>query len=142
MLVWSLSSWLRPRRSRIEIRVRWLLLSPRGSVGNFALSLLLAVLVDMYNACVYPPGSYGCDGLAFLPASVHANHMRLQSSTSHLHMLKIIGGVRTSAEADVLLTELVYHRLFWKCTVRFWNCPFLELVCIIVAAQNCTFAVA
>jgi hypothetical protein len=119
-----------------------LLHSSSGSMGNFALPLLLAVLLDLYNACVQPPRSYGCDGLAFLQASVYSNRMRLQSSTSHVHMLKLIGGVRKSAEADVLSTNWVRGRLLWKCTVRSWNCPFLELVCIIVAVHGCLFAVA
>lgn len=108
----------------------------------------VGLLLDLYRACVPPTGSYGCEVWAFLPASGEAARMRSQLSTSHLHMLKLIAGVRTSACTDLLFKELgvrSLEQLWWKRTVRFWNnlasLPRTS-VHYQVAVQNCTLAVA
>jgi hypothetical protein len=74
--------------------------------------------------------------------------LTLNSATSHLHMLKLIAGVLTSACTDVLLKELgvrSVEQLQWKRTVRFWN-NLASLprtgVHYEVTVQNCTRDVA
>jgi hypothetical protein len=93
----------------------------KASTGGRKLGCLPAVglLLVLYRACVPPTGSYGCEVWAFLLASGEAARMRSQLSTSHLHMLKLIAGVRTSACTDLLFKELgvrSLEQLWWKRT--------------------------
>jgi len=116
--------------------------------GKLSCPPAVGLLLDLYNACVPPTASCGCEVWAFLPASGEAARMRSRLPTSHLHMLKLIAGVPTSVCTDLLFRELgvrSLEQLWWKRTVCFWN-NIASLpptsVHYQVAVQNCTFAVA
>ena len=81
--------------------------------------------MHLYDACVPPTGSYGCEvwGLRELPAGEYKKG-RDALGTLHLRVLKELATVPTSVSTDMLLQELGQRPLFhawWRRTVKFWN---------------------
>ena len=84
----------------------------------------VGLLFRPYMVCFPSTASYGCEvwGLSRLPAS--AAVARQQLSQSHLHMLKVIAGVRICTPTPLLLAELGLKSLPDQCLMRaagFWN---------------------
>ena len=79
----------------------------RQQYGKLQCSLSVGLLLRLYDACVPPTASYGCEvwGLRSLPAG-DSRRGRAALASSHLKILKDIAGVPTSVHAAILLKEL------------------------------------
>jgi len=92
--------------------------------GKLSCPPAVGLLLDLYNACVPPAGSYGCEVWGFLPCSTDAARARAQLSTTHCQMLKQIAGLRSTVCTNILFRELgvpPLEYMWWKRVVRFWN---------------------
>ena len=101
----------------------WALL--RRQYGNLQCVRSVGLLLHLYNACVPPTGSYGCEvwGLRFLPASV-SRKSRDALGSSHIQILRALATVPTSVSVVLLLRELGQRpltELWWQRVVSFWN---------------------
>ena len=96
----------------------------RRQYGNLQCVRSVGLLLQLYEACVPPAGSYGCEvwGLRDLPASSRKGRDALGSS--HLQFLRALATVPTSVGIVVLLQELGQRplsHLWWQRVVCFWN---------------------
>ena len=96
----------------------------RRQCGNLQCVRSVGLLLQLYEACVPPAGSYGCEvwGLRDLPASSRKGRDALGSS--HLQFLRALATVPTSVGIVVLLQELGQRplsHLWWQRVVCFWN---------------------
>ena len=96
----------------------------RRQYGNLQCVRSVGLLLQLYDACVPPAGSYGCEvwGLRDLPASSRKGRDALGSS--HLQFLRALATVPTSVGIVVLLQELGQRplsHLWWQRVVCFWN---------------------
>ena len=85
----------------------------------------VGLLRHLWDACVLPTASYGCEvwGLRELPAGEYKKG-RDALGTSHLRVLKELATAPTSVSTDMLLQELGQRPLFhawWRRTVKLWN---------------------
>ena len=85
----------------------------------------VGLLLQLYEACVPPTASYGCEvwGLHKLSPGV-SREGRAALATLHLGYLKEIARVPVSVHTSMLLHELgqrPFHHLWWRRTIRFWN---------------------
>ena len=97
----------------------------RQQYGKLQCSLSVGLLLRLYDACVPPTASYGCEvwGLRSLPAG-DSRRGRAALASSHLKILKDIAGVPTSVHAAILLKELNQQKLdclWWRRILKFWN---------------------
>ena len=97
----------------------------RRQYGNLQCVRSVGLLLHLYNTCVPPTGSYGCEvwGLRSLPAGA-SRKGRDALSCSHLQILRGLTVVPTSVNIVVLLQELGQRPLsplWWKRIVSFWN---------------------
>ena len=96
----------------------------RRQYGNLQCVRSVGLLLQLYEACVPPAGSYGCEvwELQDLPASSRKGRDALGSS--HLQVLRALATIPTSVSVVVLLQELGQRplsHLWWQRVVCFWN---------------------
>ena len=98
---------------------------PRRHYGPLQCSLSVGLLLQLYEACVPPTASYGCEVWGLHRLAPGASRLgRAALATSHLKVLKEIARVPTSVHTNMLLHELgqrPLEHLWWRCTIRFWN---------------------
>ena len=105
-----------------KMTAAWALL--RRQYGNVSCASSVGLLLRIYDACVPPTASYGCevwDCYSF-PTASSASHASL--AQQHLQSLKHILGVRSTVHTQLLWQEMPIKRLevVWlQRTVKFWN---------------------
>ncbi len=100
----------------------WALL--RRQYGRLSCASSVGLLLRVYDACVPPTASYGCEvwGCYTFPAASSA--LRASLAQQHLQTLKHILGVRSTVNTHVLWQEVPVKRLevVWlQRTVKFYN---------------------
>ena len=85
----------------------------------------VGLLLRLYEACVPPTASYGCEvwGLRHLSTG-ESRSGRAALATAHLRLLRDIARVPTSVHTSILLHELEQRpldHLWWRRAIRFWN---------------------
>lgn len=101
----------------------WALLQKQ--YGNLRCATSVGLLLRLYDVCVPPTASYGCEvwGLRKLPGGV-VRTAREQLQKAHIKILRQIAGARTSVATAILLRELTARPLVhasWQRTMHFWN---------------------
>ena len=97
----------------------------RQQYGKLHCSMSAGLLLRLYEACVPPTASYGCEvwGLRSLPGG-DSRRGRAALASSHLKILRDIAGVPTSVHGAILLKELNQQTLdcvWWRRIIKFWN---------------------
>ena len=82
------------------------------------------LLLRLYQVCVPPAGSYGCEVWGFRRLSGVAQKARQTLASVHLQILRQISGIRFDVPSAILFRELQERPLqdVWLLrTIRFWN---------------------
>ena len=100
----------------------WALL--RRQYAGLRSATSVALLLQLYQACVPPVASYACElwGLRSMPAALKAARAGL--GKSHTAVLRAIVGLRRTTPSAVVFSETdsaSLHHLWWIRQVRFWN---------------------
>lgn len=101
----------------------WALLQKQ--YGNLRCASSLGLLLQLYDVCVPPTASYGCEvwGFRKLPG-VDDRKAREQLQQAHVKILRQIAGARATVATAILFRELGARPLvyaWWQRTVHFWN---------------------
>ena len=105
-----------------KMTVAWALLSRQ--YAKLDCPAAVGLLLDLYQACVPPTGSYGCEVWAFLPMASAASAARQRLSTAHVNMLRQIVGARSTLSSAILFRELgvdPLEHVWWLRAAGFWN---------------------
>lgn len=100
----------------------WALL--QRQYGQLKCATSVALLLHLYDVCVPPTASYGCEVWGVRRLGGDLQKARAQLESAHVKMLRQIAGVRTSAPTAILFKELEMRPLvhvWWQRTVQFWN---------------------
>ena len=100
----------------------WSLLQQRYRNLHCVPSVLL--LLRLYQVCVPPAGSYGCEVWGFRRLSGDAQKARQRLASVPLQVLRQISGIRTDVPIAILFRELQekpMQDLWLLRSVRFWN---------------------
>ena len=105
-----------------KMTAAWALL--RRQYGKLSCASSVGLLLRLYDVCVPPTGSYGCEvwGCYTFPAASAA--LRASLAQQHLQTLKHILGVRSTVNTHTLWQEVPVKRLevVWlQRTVKFYN---------------------
>ena len=105
-----------------KMTAAWALL--RRQYGRLSCASSVGLLLRVYDACVPPTASYGCEvwGCYSFPAA--SSVLRASLAQQHLQTLKHILGVRSTVNTHVLWQEVPVKRLevVWlQRTVKFYN---------------------
>ena len=97
----------------------------RRRYGKLQCSMSVGLLLQLYDACVPPTASYGCEvwGLRALPAG-DRRKARAPLGSAHFRILREIPAVPTSVHQAILLRDLDQRPLahaWWQRVVKFWN---------------------
>jgi hypothetical protein len=82
------------------------------------------LLLRLYQVCVPPAGSYGCEVWGIRRLSGAAQKARQRLASVHLQILRQISGIRTDVPTAILFRELQEKPLqdLWLLrSIRFWN---------------------
>ena len=97
----------------------------RRQYGKLQCVLSVGLLLRLYDACVPPTASYGCEVWGLRPLPTGAPRMARDSlASSHLKLLRGIARVPTSVHTAILLAELEQrplHHAWWRRMACFWN---------------------
>ena len=115
---WASSTW----QACTEMTAAWALL--RRQYGKLSCASSVGLLLRLYDVCVPPTASYGCEvwGCYTFPAASAA--LRASLAQQHLQTLKHILGVRSTVNTHTLWQEVPVKRLevVWlQRTVKFYN---------------------
>lgn len=105
-----------------NMTVAWALL--RRQYAKLECPAAVGLLLDLYQACVPPTGSYGCEVWAFLPMRPLESADRARLGAAHINMLRQIVGARTTISTAVLFAEIGVEPLdhvWWLRAAKFWN---------------------
>ena len=100
----------------------WSLLQQRYK--NLRCVSCVHLLLRLYQICVPPAGSYGCEVWGFRRLSGAAQKARQRLASVHLQILRQISGIRTDVPTAILFRELQEKPLqdLWLLrSIRFWN---------------------
>ena len=100
----------------------WALL--QRQYGKLHCSASVWLLLRVYDVCVPPTASYGCEVWALRTFAIDARKARESLASSHLKMLRQIAGVRTAVATPILFRELdrcPLSHAWWQRVVKFWN---------------------
>jgi len=93
--------------------------------GNLKCPAAIGLLIDLYQACVPPAGTYACEVWGCRDVSPRRlEKERTNIIKTQLKILRRITGIRDKVREDVLLRELDLMPLdfgWWKRTINFYN---------------------
>ena len=87
-------------------------------------SVSLSLLLCLYDTCVAPVGSYGCEIWGFLSAAAGMRKKREGIAALHLQQLRQIAGMRRNVPSQVVCLELMsppLHKVWTSRMATFWN---------------------
>ena len=105
-----------------KMTAAWALL--RRQYGRLSCASSVGLLLRVYDACVPPTPSYGCEVWGCYTFSATCAALRASLSQQHLQTLKHILGVRSTVNTHILWQEVPVKRLevVWlQRTVKFYN---------------------